>query len=63
MAGEADDFPTVGGDEDEWGDKLKAFFARTHIMSGDNSGLLALVVNEGYIVTNEGQPIYNIPGI
>jgi len=39
MAGEADDFPTVGGDEDEWGDKLKAFFARTHIMSGDNSGL------------------------
>lgn len=63
MAGTADDFPDVLGDEDEWGDKLTAFFARTHIMSGDKSGLLALVVNQGQIVTNQDQPVYNVPGV
>lgn len=63
MAGVNDDWPTVGGDEDDWGNKQKAFIVRTHIMSGDNSGLLALVVNEGQIVTNQNQPIYNVPGV
>jgi len=63
MAGTADDFPTVLGSEDEWGDQLTAFFARTHIMSGDNSGLLALVVNQGRIVTNQEKPVYNVPGV
>lgn len=63
MAGTADDFPTVGGSEDDWGDMLKAFFDRSFIMSGDKSGLLALVVNQGRIVTNENQPLYNIPGV
>ena len=63
MAGANDDFPTVGGDEDDWGNKLTAFFARTHILSGDKSGFLALVVNAGQIVTNQNQPLYNVPGI
>lgn len=63
MAGTADDFPTVSGDEDDWGDKLKEFHKRCFIMSGDNSGLLALVVNEGQIVTNQNQPVYNVPGV
>lgn len=63
MAGTVDDWPTVGGDEDDWGNKEKAFIARTHIMSGDKSGLLAIVVNEGRIVTNQNQPVYNIPGV
>ena len=63
MAGIPDDFPTVLGSEDEWGDMLTAFFARTFIMSGDKSGLLAIVCNEGQIVTNQNQPVYNIPGV
>lgn len=63
MAGTEDDFPTIGGDKDSWGDKLKAFYERCFIMSGDNSGLLALVVNQGGIVTNQGKPIFNVPGV
>lgn len=63
MAGTEDDFPTVMGDEDTWGDMLVAFFSRYCIMSGENSGLLALVVNEGQIVTNQNQPIFNVPGV
>jgi hypothetical protein len=63
MAGTADDFPTVGGDEDDWGNKLTAFHARTHIMSGDNSGLLAIVTNQGQVVTNQGGVVYNVPGV
>ena len=41
MAGTTDYFPTVGGNEDEWGDMLKAFFARTFIMSG---GIIAQAI-------------------
>jgi len=63
MAGTEDDFPAVGANEDEWGDMMKAFYARCFIMSGDDSGLLALVVNEGQIVTNQNQPIFNVPGV
>ena len=63
MAGTTDDFPTVGGDEDDWGDKLKAFHERCFIMSGDNSGLLALVIFQGGIVTFQGKPIFNVPGV
>jgi len=63
MAGTADDWPTVGEDEDDWGNKERAFIARTHIMSGDKSGLLAIVVNEGQVVTNEGAVVVNVPGI
>jgi len=63
MAGTTDDFPTVLGSEDSWGDMLTAFFARTHIMSGDNSGLLALVIFQGGIVTFQGKPIFNVPGV
>lgn len=63
MAGTADDFPTVGASEDEWGDMLKAFYERCFILSGDNSGILALVVNQGQIVTNQGGPVFNVPGV
>lgn len=63
MAGTTDDFPTVLGNEDEWGDMLTAFFARTHILSGDYSGLLAIVCNEGQVVTNENKVVVNVPGV
>lgn len=63
MAGTTDDWPTVGNDEDDWGNKERAFIARTYIMSGDNSGLLALVIFQGGIVTFQGKPIFNVPGV
>ena len=63
MAGTTDDFPTVGGDEDAWGDKLTAFFARSFIMSGDNSGLYAIVCNEDHVVCNQNQVLVNVPGV
>lgn len=63
MAGTADDFPTVGGDEDDWGNKLEAFFARTFIMSGDNSGLSATVCNQNQVVCNQNRVLYNTPGV
>lgn len=63
MAGTADDFPTIRGDEDDWGDKMTAFFARSFIMSGDNSGLFAIVCNEGQLVTNQNKVLVNIPGV
>lgn len=63
MAGTADDFPTVGGDEDDWGDKLTAFFARSFIMSGDMSGLFAIVCNQNQVVCNQNQVLVNVPGV
>lgn len=63
MAGTTDDFPTVLGDEDSWGDKLTAFFARIFIMSGDKSGLLAIVCNENQVVCNQDQVVVNVPGV
>lgn len=63
MAGTEDDWPEVGGDEDDWGNKQKAFIARSFIMSGDNSGLFAIVCNEGQVVTNEGAVVVNVPGV
>lgn len=62
MAGTTDDFPAVLGNEDEWGNMLLAFFARSFIMSGDKSGLYAIVCNEGHVVTNQNQVLVNIPG-
>ena len=63
MAGTTDDFPTVSGSEDTWGDMLKAFFARSFIMSGDKSGLYAIVCNEGRTMTNQNQVLVNVPGV
>lgn len=63
MAGDSDDFPAVGGDEDEWGDKLTAFFARTFRMSGDKSGLPAIVCNQNQVVCNQNQVVVNVPGV
>jgi len=63
MAGTSDDFPTVGGNENDWGDMLTAFFSRSFIMSGDKSGLLAVVCNEGRICTNTDMVLVNVPGI
>ena len=57
------DFPTVGASEDTWGTELTAFFARTHIMSGAEGGLIANVINQGQFVTNQEQPLYNVPGV
>lgn len=63
MAGTTDDFPTVLADEDAWGNKLVAFFSRSFIMSGDKSGLFAIVCNEGRVMTNQNQVLVNIPGV
>lgn len=53
------DFPTVGGDEDEWGDKLIAFFKQEFFRSGDLAGSFAIVCNEGQVVTNQNQIVVN----
>jgi hypothetical protein len=63
MAGTTDDFPTVLGNEDEWGDMLTAFFARMFIMSGDKSGLFAVVCNQNTVVCNQNQVLANVPGV
>lgn len=63
MAGASDDFPTIGGDEDDWGNKLEAFFARSFIMSGNKSGLYAIVCNQNQVACNQNQVVVNIPGV
>jgi hypothetical protein len=59
------DYPTDGEvtEEDLWGGLLVVFTERTHIMDGINGGLIVNVINQGQFVTNQEQPLYNVPGV